>query len=120
MRPKPDVLERYIVALAKGLLVLGGLLLIFVFSTLFSSHIDALPEPLQKVYFALYVFAGFISVLFAIILYPIAFFIPALVYLLRHFKERAGNRKRLGFVLFVLLFSAVVIFVISITPYHVV
>ena len=122
MNFETDKLERYVVRLAKVLFVLGVLLLPIIILPRIPAYETSfdLPEFIEKCLFIYYVSVGIGGGLLSIILYPLGFFIPSCVYLARYFQPTVQSKRHLGFVAFVLLFFAGIIFMMFNTPFNIV
>ena len=122
MNSKTDKLEQYVVRLAKILFLLGILLLPLIIASRFPTYETSfeLPEFIKSCFYIYYVSAGIAGFLLSVIVYPFGFFVPACVYLARYFQPTAQFTNHLGFVAFVLLFFAGIIFMMFNTPYNLV
>jgi len=86
----------------------------------FAERIEAYPDFIQNLFFIYYVVFGIFGGLCSILVYPIAYVIPAIVYLSRYFQAKPQKKQRLGFVLFVLLFFPGIIVMLFRTPFNIV
>ena len=86
----------------------------------FAERIETYPDIIQNVFFIYYAVFGVIGGICGMLLYPIGFFIPAIIYLFRCFQPVARDKRRLPFVLFVLLFFAGIIIILFRTPFNIV
>ena len=122
MKTETDGLERYVVRLAKVLLFLAVLQApFFILSWLPAYEVSfELPELLKKCGFIYYVGIGVFGSLLSIILYSVAFFIPACFYLARDFQPMAESNQHSGFIFFTLSTFAGVMIILFKTPFNIV
>lgn len=117
MQANPDGLQKYVIFLAKILLVVGVLEILISLMIVFIDDYKSLSNLIQSVYVFLYGSMTPLTLVFGLVIYPLAFFIPALVFLMRRFRHNEIERNYFCFVLFVLLFYGLVILGSFFVPY---
>ena len=122
MKAQSDPLGKYVVGIAWFFLILGVLMLPFPFVAQgpFAERIETYPDFIQNVFFVYYAVFGVIGGVFGVLLYPIGFFIPAVIYLSRFFRPVPRDMRRSAFVLLVLLFFSGIVVMLFRTPFNIV